>query len=206
MAEAEEITQWIQRLADADPSVRADFARRLHEAGHALYCEALNRWCTDPEFKELVSPVRHGFSDADPEPAETVVGIAVTPEHFERIRSANGSVPLASVPPDQDAKEFELHFEGNLNFDVLTTREPGGSGAIARYLERFGEGIQQIEIFVLDVDRATEILCQRFGIAPIYPATRAGADGTRVNFFLVSVPQGGKVLLELVESAHRSKD
>ncbi len=64
---------------------------------------------------------------------------------------------------------------------------------------KFGEGIQQIEINVTDVDRATEILRIRFALEPVYPATRAGADGTRVNFFLAPAPQGKKVLIELVE-------
>ncbi len=35
---------------------------------------------------------------------------------------------------------------------------------------------------------------------PVYPETRAGADGTRVNFFLVPITKGKKVLIELVES------
>ena len=81
----------------------------------------------------------------------------------------------------------------------------GGTGAIARYLEKHGEGIQQIEITVRDVDRATEILRTKFALAPIYPATRPGADGTRVNFFLVPTPQGKKVLVELVETKSEAK-
>ena len=52
-----------------------------------------------------------------------------------------------------------------------------------------------------DVDRASEILRARFSLLPIYPATRAGADGTRVNFFLAATPEGKKVLIELVEAA-----
>ena len=50
-----------------------------------------------------------------------------------------------------------------------------------------------------DVDRATEILRARFKLDPIYPATRSGASGTRVNFFLVTTSNGKKVLVELVE-------
>ena len=50
-----------------------------------------------------------------------------------------------------------------------------------------------------DVDRATEILRSRFAVQPIYPSTRPGANGTRVNFFLVCAC-GGKVLIELVET------
>ena len=56
-----------------------------------------------------------------------------------------------------------------------------------------------MEIDVTDVDRATEILRTRFNVEPIYPATRPGANGTRVNFFLVTPRNGKKVLVELVE-------
>jgi hypothetical protein len=113
------------------------------------------------------------------------------------------------VPPDQDAREFELHFAQGIQLDILTTREPGGAGAIARYLQKFGEGIQQVELLARNVDAATEILRSHFGVQPIYPATRAGADGTRVNFFLVSLPEKGskkgKILIELVEPATPNK-
>lgn len=127
------------------------------------------------------------------------VGVAVLPKTFARIRAANGNPPLADVPPDQDANEFELHFADRVQLDILTTNTPGGLGAIARFLDKFGEGIQQVEFDVKNVDEATEILRRRFNLAPLYPATRAGADGTRVNFFLASRPDGRKVLIELVE-------
>ena len=39
----------------------------------------------------------------------------------------------------------------------------------------------------------------RFKLDPIYPATRSGANGTRMNFFLVTAWNGKKVLVELVE-------
>ena len=106
---------------------------------------------------------------------------------------------LADVPPDLDAKEFELEFEHDVRLDVLTTKDPDGTGAIARYLKKSGAGIQQVEIFSKDVDRATEILNTRFGLSPLYPAARAGADGTRVNFFLVAAGPGKKALIEIVE-------
>jgi hypothetical protein len=86
----------------------------------------------------------------------------------------------------------------------LTTQEPGGTGTIAQYLQKYGEGIQQVELLVRSVDRATEILRARFGLAPIYPATREGADATRVNFYLVTTPLGKKVLVELVEAKNDS--
>jgi hypothetical protein len=136
----------------------------------------------------------------------------VIPETFSRIRAANGMPRLASVPPDQDAEEFELHFNApqrrgsksddkKIRLDVLTTKQPGGEGAIAKFLAKFGEEIQQVEYEVTDVDQATQILAQRFSVKAIYPATRAGADGTRVNFFLVPGALGKKILIELVETA-----
>jgi methylmalonyl-CoA/ethylmalonyl-CoA epimerase len=87
----------------------------------------------------------------------------------------------------------------HVRLDIFTTKAPGGNGAIARFLEKFGEGIQQVEIDVTDVDRATEILRTRFNIPPIFPATRSGANGTRVNFFLVTASDNQKLLVELVE-------
>ena len=55
---------------------------------------------------------------------------------------------LADVPPDQDALEFEIEFPTGVRLDILTTREPAGAGAIARFLQKFGEGIQQVEFLV----------------------------------------------------------
>jgi hypothetical protein len=129
------------------------------------------------------------------------VGIAVQPGAFEKIRMVNGAAELARVPPDQDAMEFELELPGRVRIDVLTTHTPGGAGAIARYLGKFGEGIQQVEFDVHDVDKASSILQERFGLERIYPVTRAGANGTRVNFFLVTGSDGRKTLIELVEKA-----
>ena len=88
--------------------------------------------------------------------------------------------------------------------DILTSRAPGADGAIAGFLEKFGEGVQQVEFRCSNVGRAAELLKEKFGIGAIYPETRPGADGTRINFFLAPVPSGGKVLIELYESAGKS--
>ena len=58
--------------------------------------------------------------------------------------------------------------------------------------------LELVPVPVTDVDRATEILRARFKLDPIYPATRPGANGTRVNFFLVATSDGKKALVELV--------
>jgi methylmalonyl-CoA/ethylmalonyl-CoA epimerase len=201
MTQPAEIAQAIGLLADADSGERTHAAQQLWWAGMKLVSPLLSRWMQDAELRRLLQPPRkdQNTRERSPQLAAVTIGIAVQPDRFEGIRRANGSPPLADVPPDQDALEFELAV-GNLEFDVLTSREPGGAGAIAKYLQKQGEGIQQVEVLCSDVDRATAILRQRFEIAPIYPAARAGANGTRVNFFLAPAPEGKKVLVELVES------
>src|ERR1700722_1072400 len=128
------------------------------------------------------------------------IGGTAGPEMFEAIWKANGSPHRANVPPDQDAQEFDLEMDYAVKLDVLTSRDPGGEGAIAGYLKKFGAGIQQVELYVRNVERTPEILRGKFGQEPIYPATRAGADDTRVNFFLPSTPECKKLLVELVEA------
>lgn len=199
MTEKAHIGEWIEHLSDANPRARNDSLRSLHNEGVSLCAESLDKWTTDPEFAGLLRRVHSSGGQPRSRAESIVVGIAVMPEIFQRIRSANGNAPLSSVPPNQDALEFELFLEAGVNLDVLTSRDPEGSGAIARFLRKFGGGIQQVELYIRDVDRGTEILRSRFGLAPIYPATQSGAEGTRVNFFLISISDGKKLLIELVE-------
>lgn len=202
MAAHAPIPDWISALASADRQTIEDAAFHLHLAGAHLCHSVLHQWLGDPEFHELAKPSSGSQSTSaslNPGKPRVTVGVAVQPALFERIRAANNSPRLADVPPDQDALEFELHFEDNANLDILTTRDPTASGAIARYLRKFGEGIQQVEVLVRDVTLATAILKSKFDVAPIYPQTRPGADGTLVNFFLVANTEGQKLLMELVE-------
>jgi len=179
----------IVNLSSADSSVRLASSEEIYGLGRAAGGSAVSAWWGESELSALL---------LGPNPAITV-GLAVQRDTFGRIRVANETPRLAQVPPDQDAEEFELHFGKEISLDVLTTREPGGSGAIAKYLAKFGEGVQQVEYRCANVDRATQVLKEKFRVSPVYPETRAGADGTRVNFFLVASPDGGKVLIELYE-------
>jgi tellurite resistance protein TerC len=196
------ISLLVSLLAAQDAKVRARATAELHRLGDQLSAGAIQKWRFDPEFASLLLSNPSAIPNAGAQTIATV-GVAVNPASFEAIRAANGSPRLADVPPDQDAKEFELRFGPQVRLDILTTKAPGGVGAIAKFLEKFGEGIQQVEYEVTDVDRATEILRTKFGQQPIYPATRPGADGTRVNFFLAPTPEGKKVLIELVEPPRR---
>ncbi len=179
----------IASLSSAEPSVRQAAAEEIYALGRAAAGSAISDWWKDNELATLL---------LDPKP-EITVGLAVQRDTFGRIRIAHGTPKLAEIPADQDAEEFELHFANGVSLDILTTREPGGTGAIARYLAKFGEGVQQVEFRCSNVDRTTQILKEKFRVAPIYPATRPGADGTRINFFLVPSPDRGKVLIELYE-------
>jgi predicted tellurium resistance membrane protein TerC len=201
--------EYIHRLTDPDRAQRAQVAKDLYSQGQVRTLNWSTEWSRDEELRALVAQDQYvqanGESVFSP---RLTIGIAVLPETFEKIRMANGSPLLADAPSDQDVMEFELEFAKDglpyVRLDILTTKAPGGTGAIARFLEKFGEGIQQVEIDVTDVDRATEILRTRFSLEPIYPATRPGANGTRVNFFLVTARDNKKLLVELVEQPKRT--
>ncbi len=206
-----QVKKLIHALAAPDAAQRATAARELF----ALGCAKLPAWFREQRdadglgallvWEDSIAAGGHGTRLPRLTP-----GLAVLPQTFEKIRAAHGSPQLASVPPDQDAFEFELCFRDSLlpvvRLDVLTTRIPETRGAIARFLEKFGEGIQQVELEVTSVERAAEVVRARFQIEPIYPVAQPGANATRVNFFLLpdsaAKPDGagGKVLLELVET------
>lgn len=185
------ISDWVYDLASNDAVARERAALGLYRYGRALGEAAISGWRTEENFAREIA-------------GAPTVGIAVQPAHFDLVRAAVGSPPLADVPPDQDAREFELHFHaasGEAWLDILTTRAPGAGGAVDRFLSKFGEGIQQVEFPVRDVGHATSLLREKFAVEPVYPQTRNGANGTRVNFFLAATPDGKKVLIEFVQSA-----
>jgi hypothetical protein len=190
------LPRWVADLTSGDAAVRERAAAGIFSSGRESGETTIEQWAHDAEAGALF--LRDSAGRLRP-----TVGVAVLPETFERIRAACGSPRLADVPPDQDAREFELHFPGGVALDILTTRDPGGAGAIAKFLAKFGEGIQQVEFLVRDVARITEILRSSLGVAPIYPAARPGADGTSVNFFLVPSSGGNKILIELVEARRK---
>ncbi len=183
------LTNAIAGLCVGEASTRDAAAAEIYAAGRAPAERVVEMWCRDAELSALLSGPKW----------EVTVGLVVQRETFSKIRAAYSVSRLAEVPSDQDAEEFELHFASGVSLDILTSRAPGGEGAIARYLGKSGEGVQQVEFRCSDVDRAAEILKEKFGVAAVYPETRGGADGTRVNFFLVPAPDGGKVLIELYE-------
>jgi hypothetical protein len=172
---SESIAAYISKLAGADAKEREAAAYALFRVGCASAEPVFRKWFADPEFR---SQIRSGNM-------LLTVGLAVQPATFEAIRAHFG--------------------HPQLRLDVITPRAPGAEGPIAKFLARFGEGVQQVECDVRDVSRATEILQQRFHVEPVYPQIRAGSNQTRVNFFLVPIAENRKLLIELVESPKKER-
>jgi hypothetical protein len=190
---SESTASYIGKLAGVEAKERERAAYALFRLGCASAEPVLRGWFGDPEFRAQVPGGNMLLT----------VGLAVQPATFEAIRARFGQPKLAEVPPDQDVLEFELSFAHGVRLDVMTARTPGAGGPMAKFLARFGEGVQQVECDVRDVLRASEILQRRFRLEPVYRQIRAGANQARVNFFLVPVSQDRKVLIELVESPKR---
>src|SRR5262245_17124354 len=144
---------WIVAMSSADEMERAGAAARIFAVGRSLAEQAVHGWWKNPELAQLFG-----------RELEVTVGLAVRPGTFAKIREATGRPRLADVPEEQDAKEFELHFDGRVALDILTSREPEGSGTIAKFLLKHGEGVQQVEFRCSDVNRAAAILREQFGV------------------------------------------
>jgi hypothetical protein len=182
----------IDELCSDDDLTRIIAAEEIHGLGSTPALRIVHAWRKHSELSSL-------FPDPD---IHVTVGLAVQSDTFAEIRAAMGAPELADVPPDQDALEFEMKFDNGVMLDILTTKDPAGSGAIARFLNKFGEGIQQVEFLCTDVALATVLLKTHFALSPVYPETRPGANGTRINFFLVTTDGQNskeKLLLELYE-------
>ena len=74
---------------------------------------------------------------------------------------------------------------------------------IGRFLDRAGEGIQQVAYGVDDIDAASAELRGR-GVRLLYDQPRRGTAGSRINF--VHPKDAGGVLLELVEAPRAGAD
>jgi methylmalonyl-CoA/ethylmalonyl-CoA epimerase len=72
------------------------------------------------------------------------------------------------------------------------------ASTIAKFLDRNGQGVQQVAYTVRDVDAACEALRAR-GVRLLYDQPRRGTSDSRINF--VHPKDAGGVLVELVEPA-----
>ena len=72
---------------------------------------------------------------------------------------------------------------------------------IGKFLERAGEGIQQVAYGVDDIDATSAELRER-GIRLLYDEAKRGTANSRVNF--IHPKDAGGVLVELVEAAQQN--
>lgn len=70
--------------------------------------------------------------------------------------------------------------------------------AIGKFLNKNGQGIQQLAYRVRDIDEASRVLRER-GMRLLYPEPKRGTAGSRINFVHPKDARG--VLLEIVEPA-----
>lgn len=84
---------------------------------------------------------------------------------------------------------------GESRIELLESNDP--DSPIARYIEKFGEGMHHLALEVSDIEEALEKISQS-GIPLIDEQPRKGVEETRIAFLH---PGGtGRVLLELVQS------
>src|SRR5262245_64383970 len=91
--------EWIEGLASRNSEERAKAAGEIYRVGSQRADQAVRDWWQNAQMSRWcgTNPV-------------ATVGLAVLPLTFAGIREANEWPRLASVPPEQDASEFELHF------------------------------------------------------------------------------------------------
>jgi methylmalonyl-CoA/ethylmalonyl-CoA epimerase len=77
------------------------------------------------------------------------------------------------------------------------------TSTIAKFLERNGQGLQQLAYRVTDVEQVGAVLRER-GLRLLYDAPKRGTSDSRVNF--VHPKDAGGVLVELVEPAVGRED
>jgi len=83
---------------------------------------------------------------------------------------------------------------GDTKIELLESTDPGG--AIAKHIEKRGEGLHHLAFEVTDINGALEELKGK-GIALIDEKPRKGVENTDISFLH---PKGTKVLMEIVEA------
>lgn len=101
------------------------------------------------------------------------------------------------VNEEQGVREAMVDIAGSGSFlQLLAPLRP--DSPIGRFLERNGEGMQQLAFRVADIEVASERL-RAAGVRLLYPQPRRGTAGSLVNF--VHPKDCGGVLVELVQPA-----
>ncbi len=122
------------------------------------------------------------------------IGVAVENlAEVEKLYAEILGLPITGrqVSPDNKIAFIPL---GDTAVELLQSVKP--DGAIARHIEKKGEGIHHIALEVDDIEKTLEELKTK-GLALIDPKPRPGAHGSKIAFLHPKGTHG--VLLELVE-------
>jgi methylmalonyl-CoA/ethylmalonyl-CoA epimerase len=128
------------------------------------------------------------------------VGIAV-PDLDEAIRFYDETFGLKEihreVNEEQGVAEAMLQV-GTTDSKIQLLAPLTPESTLAKFLDKNGQGIQQLAYRVTDVEQVMDILKER-GVRLLYDAPRRGTSDSRINF--VHPKDAGGVLIELVEPA-----
>jgi methylmalonyl-CoA/ethylmalonyl-CoA epimerase len=131
------------------------------------------------------------------------VGIAV-PDLDDAIEFYSSTFGLQSVHEEvneeQGVREAMLAV-GDSGSCIQLLAPLNDESTIAKFLDRNGQGIQQLAYRVTDIDAVSAVLRER-GVRLLYDEPKNGTGGSRVNF--VHPKDAGGVLVELVEPASGS--
>jgi methylmalonyl-CoA/ethylmalonyl-CoA epimerase len=125
------------------------------------------------------------------------VGLAVTDldQAIERWSKTFGlEVSHREINESQGIEEAMLDLADGTRLQLLAPLN--SDSTIAKFLERSGEGMQQLAFRVTDIDDAMAKVLSA-GMRLIYPESRIGTAGSKINF--VHPKDVGGVLVELVE-------
>lgn len=128
------------------------------------------------------------------------VGVAV-PDLDDAIAFYRDTFGVLSVHEEineeQGVREAMLEVgDGSTRIQLLAPLTPAST--IAKFLERNGQGVQQVAYTVTDLDAVSATLRQR-GMRLLYDQPKRGTSNSRVNFVHPKDARG--ILVELVEPA-----
>jgi methylmalonyl-CoA/ethylmalonyl-CoA epimerase len=129
------------------------------------------------------------------------IGIAVADlEQAKAFYTSTFGMTVAheEVNEEQGVREAMLSITGSQGpyLQLLAPLHPDST--IAKFLDRNGEGVQQVAYGVDDLDAVSSTLRER-GVRLLYPQARRGTSDSRINF--IHPKDAGGVLVELVEAA-----
>jgi len=100
------------------------------------------------------------------------------------------------INQEQGVEEVMLAIPGGHHIQLLAALTP--ESTIAKFIDKHGEGMQQLAFRVTDINEAMERVSQ-VGMRLVYDTARRGTAESRINF--IHPKDTGGILVELVELA-----